>query len=264
MAPPHTTALLDVAPRGSSLLVVSDLHLRPELLDWVADRARAVDVVVIAGDLLEAAGGPSADAQAAIARSFVASLGEHATVVVASGNHDLDGVDADGERCSRWNGELAGLAHVDGEFLELGDTVISVCPWWDGPIGAGALRRQLELHAERVAGRRWVWVHHAPAAGSPTAWDGRRDCGDAVLSELIAQHRPALVLSGHVHQAPFIEGGHWFDDRDGTVLCNAGQQRGSVPTHLLIELDEGVVTWSSEVAVERRSLSPARQLVLAA
>ncbi|MEQ1704160.1 MAG: metallophosphoesterase, partial [Ilumatobacteraceae bacterium] len=149
----------------------------------VLDRAEGVDLVIIAGDLLDASGGQPTALQVAAARTFIAELRRHAAVVVCSGNHDLDGIDEHGERTTLWNRELADLAVVDGGLLELGDTVISVCPWWDGPRGADRLRAQLDAQATQVGLRRWIWVHHAPAAGSRTAWDGRRDCGDSVLAK---------------------------------------------------------------------------------
>ena len=63
--------------------------------------------------------------------------------------------------------------------------------------------------AERA--QRWIWVHHAPPANSPTSWGGKRFFGDVELVQWIAQYQPSMVISGHVHQSPFIPDGSWFD-----------------------------------------------------
>jgi hypothetical protein len=80
-------------------------------------------------------------------------------------------------------------------------------------------------------------VHHAPPAGSPLAWDGRRAWGDEVLTGWIARFAPDLVLSGHVHQAPFVRDGGWADRVDTTWVFNPGQQAGPVPARVEVDLD---------------------------
>jgi len=90
---------------------------------------------------------------------------------------------------------------------------------WAGP-GAEAANRPR---------RRWIWVHHAPPAGSPLAWDGRRAWGDDQLSVWIERFTPDVVLAGHVHQAPFVPGGGWADRIGTTWVFNPGQQAGPAP-----------------------------------
>ena len=51
-------------------------------------------------------------------------------VVLCSGNHDLDERSPEGEKISRWIGEVReiGIA-CDGDSFALGDTFFTVCPW---------------------------------------------------------------------------------------------------------------------------------------
>ena len=60
-----------------------------------------------------------------------------------------------------------------------------------------------------------------------------------------------IVLCGHIHQAPFVDGGGWAEQRGATWLFNGGHQRGQTPSHVFLDLDERTATWwSSESAGE--------------
>ena len=160
-------------------------------------------------------------------RRCASSPGE-TTVFVASGNHDLDGRDEAGEKVARWMAQFGAIGvHGDYSSVPLGDDLVTVCPWWDGPRAQATLDACLAEAANRPR-RRWIWVHHAPPAGSPLAWDGRRAWGDDQLSGWIERFTPDLVLTGHVHQAPFVPGGGWVDRIGTTWVFNAGQQPGPV------------------------------------
>jgi Icc-related predicted phosphoesterase len=70
-------------------------------------------------------------------------------------------------------------------------------------------------------------VHHAPPAQSPTSWGGNRYFGDVELREWIERYQPNIVLSGHVHQSPFVKEGSWVDRIGETWVFNAGQHAGA-------------------------------------
>jgi len=90
---------------------------------------------------------------------------------------------------------------------------------------------------------RWIWVHHAPPANSPTSWGGKRHFGDTELVQWIGQHQPTMVISGHVHQSPFIRDGSWFDRLGDTWVFNTGLQPGRPPTYVVIDTDAGRAFW---------------------
>ena len=238
------------------ILVVSDLHYRLRQFDWLLATAASVDAVAIAGDLLDIRSSVTPHVQAVAVRAALRRLAGATTVFAASGNHDLDGRDAAGEKAARWMAPLAADGvHVDLETVPLGDDLVTVCPWWDGPRARAVLDACLARAAD-LPRRRWIWVHHAPPAGSPLAFDGRRSWGDDTLTGWIARFSPDLVLTGHVHQAPFVPGGGWVDRMGSTWVLNAGQQSGPVPARVEVDLAAGTAVWTAgaeraEVALTR-------------
>ena len=103
----------------------------------------------------------------------------------------------------------------------------------------------------------------APAAGSgsitrrPTgllSWTGKRHFGDSVLPELIRRHSPTAVLCGHIHEAPFKNGGSWIDRIENTWLFNAGRQIGDVPARIEIDFGQQAARWISLAGLEERAL----------
>jgi Icc-related predicted phosphoesterase len=226
-------------------LLVADLHYDLRKFDWVVAAAAHVDVVVLAGDHLDAAAVVGRHAQAIVVQKYFRRIRERAPLLVCSGNHDLDHPDSRGVLTTRW---IAG-AHrhdvpADGDSRLIGDTLFTVCPWSDAPGARPAIASALERDAA-IRPARWVWVHHAPPAGSPTCWDGRRSFGDAVLRAWIDRHQPDLVLSGHVHQSPFTRDGSWADRIGATWVFNAGHQIGPLPSHVVVDTDRPGAYWSS-------------------
>lgn len=226
-------------------LVVADLHYSLPQFDWVLSAAPHFDVVIIAGDALDIGSFVDFRAQIVVVRKYLARLSELTRVILCSGNHDLDERDEAGEKIARWIGDVGnlGIAH-DGDSLTIGDTFFTICPWWDGPRVKEQIGRQLQEAAAAHRGR-WIWIHHAPAANSPTSWGGARYFGDAELVQWIESHKPDMVLSGHVHQSPFIKDGSWFDRLGDTWVFNVGQQFGRPPAHIMLDLENNKAYWFS-------------------
>jgi len=181
-----------LAPRGRTarILLVSDLHHTLPQLDWVARAAPSSDLVVLAGDQLDICSTVSLDAQSVVVLRYLAQLQAAGRVAIGAGNHDLTGPDAHGEQAAPWLAEARAVGvPTDGDSLLIGDTLVTICPWWDGPIGRAVLEAQFAADALRRP-KRWIWVYHRPPLGSPTCWTGRRDCGDAGLNAWMAEHKP--------------------------------------------------------------------------
>src|ERR1700754_458931 len=192
-------------------LVVADLHYSLPQFDWLLSAAPQFDLVIFAGDALDLGSAVDFRAQIVVVKKYLARLSSLTRVMLCSGNHDLDDRNVEGEKYSRWIAEVRELGIAcDGDSLTIGDTLFSVCPWWDGPRVKQRLDDQLRAAAAKQAPR-WVWVHHAPPANSPTSWGGKRHFGDVDLVQWIECHHPGMVISGHVHQSPFIHDGSWFD-----------------------------------------------------
>jgi len=239
------------------VLLVSDLHYTLPQLDWVVRAAPSFDLVVLAGDHLDISSPVSLDAQSVVILKYLSLLQAAGRVAVSSGNHDLTGPDAHGEQAALWLGRArsAGVP-TDGDSLLLDDTLVTICPWWDGPVGRSALQAQLASDAARRPAR-WLWVYHWPPLGSPTCWTGKRDYGDADLGGWIAEYRPDMVLTGHVHQPPFKPDGSWADRIGDTWIFNAGRQIGPVPCFVDIDLAAKSASWRSLLGSEQLALADA-------
>jgi Icc-related predicted phosphoesterase len=237
------------------ILLVSDLHYTLPQLDWVVRAAPRFDLVVMAGDQLDISSPVSLDTQSVVIHRYLALLQAAGRVAVSSGNHDLTGPDAQGEQCALWLAEArAAGVPTDGDTLSIGDTRLTICPWWDGPKGRDALESRLAQEAtDRPA--RWIWVYHWPPLGSPTCWTGRRHYGDTELGGWIARFKPDLVLTGHVHEPPFKPSGAWADRIGPTWVFNPGRQIGPVPARIEIDLAAGTAQWQSLLGVETLCLS---------
>lgn len=237
------------------LLLVADLHYALPHYDWVASVAGDFDAVVLAGDLADVVSPVGMDAQIIALRATLGDIAQRTQLLVASGNHDLNARDANGEKTADWLAPLrsAGAA-VDGDTLVIDDTAFTVVGWWDGPMARAVAEQQLAAAAKLAAGRRWVWVYHSPPHG-PLAWTGSRHFGDPVIRDWIDRFHPCAVLMGHIHQAPFTPDGTWIDRVGETWLFNAGKQIGPVPAHIELDLQAATASWASYNGLDRRTLA---------
>ena len=231
-------------------LAVADLHYSLHQYDWVMQVAGRFDVVIIAGDHLDLSSMVDWRAQTVVVRKYLNQLRSKTRLVTCSGNHDLDSRDGGGEKVAQWMSELRheGVPS-DGQSFTCGDTLFTICPWWDGPLTRERVAAQLAADAARRTGH-WFWVHHAPPDQSPTSWDGNRFSGDAPLSEWIASFKPDIVFSGHVHQSPFARGGSWVDRIGDTWVFNAGHQFGAPPAHIVVDTETREAIWISAAGVQ--------------
>lgn len=231
-------------------LLVSDLHYALKQYDWTMQVAADFDVVIIAGDHLDIAGHVDFRAQSVVMLKYFARLNAKSRLIVSSGNHDLDARNAAGEKIVRWihQARRAGVP-TDGDAVMIDGTLITICPWWDGPIVHAEIDAQLRRDAEREK-RRWIWVYHAPPDHSPTSWVGDRYEGDEDLVRWIEAHSPDLVLSGHIHESPFKRGGSWVDRIGKTWVFNAGRQIGEIPAHVIFDTAHERAAWFSLAGAE--------------
>ena len=213
------------------------------------------NVVIIAGDHLDIAGHVDCATQSVVMLKYFARLAARTRLIVSSGNHDLDARDDNGEKVVRWihQARRSG-ASTDGDAVMIDDTLITICPWWDGPAARARIDDQIRRDAPRERGQ-WIWVYHAPPDGSPTSWIGDRYEGDADLVAWIEDLSPDMVLSGHIHEPPFRKGGSWVDRIGRTWVFNAGRQFGPVPAHIIFDTDRQKAAWFSLAGAESVDLA---------
>lgn len=238
------------------LLCTSDIHYRLPQLDWLVGRAVEFDVVVLPGDHLHVVDPVALEIQIVVVSKYLERLAAQAVVLASSGNHDLDGPGDHGEKFAGWLGRLQieGL-HVDGDSVDLDDVRFTVCPWWDGPVTREEVDAQLTQAAENRPAK-WVWVYHSPPTGTCLCTTGTREYPDDDLAAWIDRWQPDIVICGHIHQAPWVEGGGWADRRGDTWVFNAGHQTGSVPAHIVIDIAAGTAQWIAAGVHDERTLWP--------
>ena len=231
-------------------LLVSDLHYALKQFDWTLAEAAKFDLVVIAGDHLDISGHVDRRAQTAVVLAYLKRLSSRVRLIVSSGNHDLDSHNEAGEKIARWMERVRALGvPTDGDSLELDGSLFTICPWWDGPVTRDAVGRLLAGDATK-AKRRWIWVYHAPPAGSPICRVGDRFAGDPDLVAWIEAFEPDMVLCGHIHESPFARGGSWIDRIGRTWVFNAGRQIGPEPCRIIFDGRHQTAIWFSLMGAE--------------
>ena len=236
-------------------LVVADLHYSLPQFDWLLAAAPEFDVVIFAGDALDIGSFVDFRAQIVVVKKYLSLLSGMTRVILCSGNHDLDERSAEGEKIARWVGEVRELGIAcDGDNLTIGDTLLHGVP----VVG-------------RAAGQE---PHRSPACATPqpsgrSAGSGcimrrrriRRRAGAASGSSATSNwcsgsrsYQPSMVISGHVHQSPFIPDGSWFDRLGATWVFNTGLQPGRPPVYIVLDLDEGTAFWLAAGEAQRIDL----------
>jgi Icc-related predicted phosphoesterase len=227
------------------ILYVADLHYSLRQFDWLLANAGFCDVAAIGGDLLDIGGALDPDVQIVVVEKYLKRLRRRAPLLVVSGNHDADARNSAGEWFSRWLIKARGDGlFVDGDEVSLRNATVTLCPWWDGPVSRAELENMLKQAATRVVGT-WIWIDHAPPDHSPVSWAGRSFAGDKQLVDWIQRFGPDLVLSGHIHNAPFYPDGSWIDRIGKAWVFNPGRQIGSQPTSIVFDLEAMTAEWFS-------------------
>jgi Icc-related predicted phosphoesterase len=231
-------------------LLVSDLHYKLKHFDWLVTVAAHFDCIIIAGDQIDARSHVYLRIQVPVILKYLEKLQQITQVMVCSGNHDLNVRGPHGDRIAKWLEKAKDLGIViDGDSLLLGNTLFSVCPWWDGEKVKQQIDQQLSTDSEKEK-LTWVWVYHGPPDNSPTSWTGKRHYGDAELAPWIRRFNPDVVLTGHIHEAPFVENGSWADRIESTWVLNSGRQDGSHPPHIVLDLHTRKAQWYTTQRME--------------
>lgn len=239
------------------LLFVADLHYALKQFDWFAAHARDYDLAIIGGDLLDLGSALDCDVQIVVIEKYLERIRRTTRLLVGSGNHDGDSRNAAGESVAGWlRGARADGLSVDGDSLVLEGMLVTVCPWWDGPVSRDEIEALLARDAARPH-EKWVWIHHAPPDRSPVSWTGRKFGGDEALVEWIGRYHPDIVLCGHIHNAPFYADGSWVDRIGDTWVFNPGRQPGPSPTFISLDFLTMTAQWTSAEGESIRRLTVA-------
>ncbi len=238
------------------ILSVADLHYTLKQWDWVVQVAKNFDMLILPGDHLDIVSPVGLDVQILVVRKYLRRLSKEIPILVSSGNHDGDARNAAGESVASWLQDAARLGiHVDGGSYFQDGILFTICPWWDGEVSKTEVATLLNRDAAKPKNQ-WIWIYHAPPSDSPLAWDGHAEHGDDTLLEWIGHYQPDIVLGGHIHHAPFADQGAWHDRIGDTVVFNAGNQIGPVPTSIELDTEAHTAIWRSLAGVETFEFSP--------
>lgn len=271
------------------LLFSADLHAPADegpyrrLAIFAAENGCAL--VAVAGDLLDlfSKGYPGTQIHSA-AGWLKALAGRVPYLAVCSGNHDFDGPDGAAWLARAAAGVKAGNLLVDGTSAVLpgegenkSGVVVTCCPHWNMEERGVTHHLWLKDQAEKVwkegrrladlhAGLSWVVLHHEPPERTKLmagACHLGEDFGAGAFwcLEWTRRYRPDYLLCGHIHQAPFVEGGAWADRVRGSPTWAFNPGRDHASGSRLIEIDTGSrlarwLSWDGE-EVDRRHLSTA-------
>lgn len=240
------------------ILLLGDFHYTLKQWDWLNQSAGDFDLIVYAGDLLDIASVVDKQVQILVSLKYLKMIGAQATLLVSSGNHDGDRENSAGELIAAWLREAEDVDVItDGSSWESGDgSVFTLFPWWNGPETLAEVEALLEREAAKHADRQapWIWVYHAPPNDSPVSWTGKVHFGDPHLGGWIRTYQPAMVICGHVHQAPFVRDGSWVDRIGDTWVFNMGKQIGPVPAQIIVDTGKATAEWYSLAGAERTHL----------
>jgi predicted MPP superfamily phosphohydrolase len=132
------------------LLFVADLHYGLKQFDWLIANAPVFDAVLIGGDLLDLSSALDLETQIVVVGKYLDRISSRARLLVSSGNHDGDARNAVRESVCHWLLDAkTDQLHVDGESVLLGEMLVTICPWWDGPQTREEVERMLERDAAR-------------------------------------------------------------------------------------------------------------------
>jgi len=190
------------------ILAVADLHGAHDTYAWLVElaRQRAVDVLVLAGDLL---GGspdlPVEEAQAEDARLILELLDPcPCPVLFVMGNDDVL------ELPSR----LDRTVSIHGRRWSLGSYNF-VGYQYSLPFMSGVFEKpdhEIEADLEALAplvGERTVLVTHSPAFGILDRGILNRRAGSHAILDFVRTRRPRAHIHGHIHQCVGRQGLHW-------------------------------------------------------
>jgi Icc-related predicted phosphoesterase len=239
------------------MLFVADLHYTLKQFDWLVAISANYDFTIIGGDLLDLASPLDFEVQIVVVEKYLNRIRQRTNLLVSSGNHDGDSRNAGNESVAQWIREVkADHLFVDGDSVEYSGTLLTICPWWDGPVSRAEVKALLTRDAGNNA-HRWIWIYHPPPANSRVCFTGSKFVGDEFLLEWIERFGPDMVLSGHIHNAPFYPKGSWVERIGKTWVFNPGRQIGSCPTYITFDFDAMTAKWVSTEGESIRQLAVA-------
>jgi len=247
----------------TTIIHVTDVHGDLDRIGEAVKKAPPYSIVAVSGDIHDwdarRAKPEELEAHLKTLRQLAAMAKQKGCyLVVCSGNHDAWAATRPYHWLAIQEDNL--LGDFSNAILNLNgvETIVTCFPWRqaEGQAQEGVivtvrkppLRADIEAQGRirqmLAEGRRWqmekarpwVWLHHNPP--SKTAASGGRDASD-ILVDWIHEFHPTAVLSGHIHTAPFIDGGSPLSYLGTTLVSNPGTTKATVRLNQISITQEG-------------------------
>lgn len=266
------------------VIITADLHSRRDWLDWLL--LQRADLTIVAGDLLDGFHTDGLLPQMLELRRWCSQFPGH--LAVCSGNHDHNNMairkprvgivggiskDARPEAFSQlltehWmdcleNDRVVTDRRTNVVMTPGGRLVVTAIPYdFDGGEDHDDLWQE-GSRLQREEQIPWMVLHHEPPAEVKVG--GRM--GNRDLYYKIQEYWPDFVLSGHLHNQPYV--GSFADKLERTWCFNPGHpekhqaMKSNIPNHIILDLATQTATWHASPLVgqlritERISLSDA-------
>jgi Icc-related predicted phosphoesterase len=207
------------------ILICSDLHARPDWYFWLSQVASDFGAVIVAGDLIDMfRSGEKILRDCSLAEAHLDGIERRGTpVFISEGNHDAS---------IAWPWMRLQLGRHQIENL-----LIQTLPDDRGSDARLDFRISREIANEKKL--TWIAVDHYPPFRSRT-----NSGDDFQLNKQVIDFQPAIIVSGHMHQAPFVPNGSWHDTVNGTLCLNPGcLWNASDPCHIILDSKGRNATW---------------------
>ncbi len=203
------------------ILITGDFHGRLAAYDWLQSEESRFDAILLTGDLLDPFG-----QDLSIQMQFWKLLDQKirqrgGLLATCQGEHDAWFPDWE------WMKRKIGTVH----YKSLCVTSTSWRVEDRGPI----------QKPTTTTASTWIVLNHEPPPGLKVSVS---TTSDLIRPVQFTEHQPDYLICGHLHDAPFLPGGSWWDHFGHTIVFNPGQNSlHPPPTHIILDLDAHSATW---------------------
>ena len=231
------------------VLLTAGFRFNLQWLNWLVVRGNTYDLVVLAGDLLDAHSRYTLSQQTARVGPTLRTLANKQPLAICSGNHDAIDLPVSTINGIRpgWLNTLSNcpLALLDGQSRYFADGLTVTVLGYLSEVTQKRASLQVGRRLWMEYGGRWLVVHHAPPAF--TASSGQEECA---AGQLLQEFSPSVWCSSRYLRQPYREEFRCSKKIGATTVVNVAQVRpdgtrmtGAVPKHLVWDLETNRFSW---------------------
>jgi predicted phosphodiesterase len=231
------------------VLLTAGFRFNLQWLNWLVLRGEAYDLVVLAGDLLDAHSRYALPQQTARVVPTLRTLAAKQPLAICSGNHDAIDLPVSTNNGIRpgWLNTLSNcpFALLDGQSRYFASGLTVTVLGYLSEISQKRASLQVGRRFWLEHGGRWLVVHHAPPAF--TASSGQEECA---AGQLLQEFSPSVWCSSRYLRQPYREEFRCSKKIGITTVVNVAQVRpdgtrltSAVPKHLVWDVETNHFSW---------------------